>query len=661
MMKHILLPVSIVLVLLTGCSANHQKDSDQLPLLPYPQNVFFIKGNFIPEETISFNASGISEATDPVLFRQLQHSVSEAYDLQLNMKETTRPDFWFGIPEEDEEFKSLCENESIWPNEKLGDEGYVLKVSSERILLAANTNKGLFYGLQTLRQLWRGYPGKSGIPCMTVTDWPEIPVRAVMDDISRGPIPSNAYIKDQIRRYSELKINHMSFYIEHVVQTEKYPGFAPHDGAISIEEFGKLSEFAADYHIKLIGSFQSLGHFEKILAVPEFRHLGATDRMLDPLNPLAVDFLRDVYREMTPVFSSEWFTPNCDEAWDLSRAELSGKAASLGVEQIYADHIIRIDTTLRELGKRSLIWGDIILEFPEILNLIPSHILLGAWNYDPLDSFAEFIDPLMNAGFEFTVSPGILNSNRLFPDYRQAMINIRNFINEGHEKGAAGVYCTVWDDGGPHFFNHDWYGIAYTAEQCWRPNRENMALFDIRFSRAFYGDSQNSVPLGIQELNKLTELGPTYEMNELIFGKILVPEKGKSISYNIEEWEEVGSLVLTASQIFSSGDVTRYTDDIASLQFVCKQYLFLANSRQALLDASSYYRKAVGLAHYEKEKAQELIEKARRLVYEQVTSFNYLSSDFEKLWQLESRPHWYAEATSVYTMHAKGSPINNIR
>jgi hexosaminidase len=649
-MKNLLFIVSIILASATGCSTEFQDGADTLPLLPYPQEVARSEGSFIAGETIAFKASGINELTDPVLFDQLRGSVAGTYDLELNMEETTSPDIWFGIPGDDEDFKSLCESESMMPIEKTGEEGYVLKVSPSHILLAANTNKGLFYGLQTLRQLWRGYPGKSGIPCMTVTDWPEIPVRAVMDDVSRGPIPRNAYIKDQIRRYSELKINHMSFYIEHVVQTEKYPGFAPDDGAISIQEFRELSEFAADYHIKLIGSFQSLGHFEKILAVPEFRHLGATDRMLDPLNPVAVDFLRDVYREMAPVFSSEWFTPNCDEAWDLSRAELSGEAASLGVAQIYADHIIRIDTTLRELGKRSLIWGDIILEFPDILNLIPPHILLGAWNYDPLDSFAEFIDPLMNAGFEFTVSPGILNSNRLFPDYRQAMVNIRNFINEGHEKGAAGVYCTVWDDGGPHFFNHDWYGIAYTAEQCWRPNREDMAPFDLRFSRAFYGDFQNSVPVGIQELNKLTELGPTYEMNELIFGKILIPKKGKSISFNLEEWEEVSDLALSASQIFSSGDVTRYTDDIASLQFVCKQYLFLANSRKALLEASSYYKKAVSLGLDENEKAQELIEKARRLVYEQIISFNYLSADFEKLWQMESRPHWYAKATSVYNL-----------
>ena len=77
-------------------------------------------------------------------------------------------------------------------------------------------------------------------------------MRVVMDDISRGPIPSNEYIKQQIRRYSELKINHMSYYIEHVVKTKSHPGFAP-DGGITVEEFQEISDYAADYHITVIG------------------------------------------------------------------------------------------------------------------------------------------------------------------------------------------------------------------------------------------------------------------------------------------------------------------------------------------------------------------------------------------------------------------------
>jgi len=484
---------------------------------------------------------------------------------------------------------------------------------------------------------------------MKITDWPAIPMRVVMDDISRGPIPTNAYIKEQIRRYSELKINHMSFYIEHVVKTASHPGFSP-DGAITVEEFREISDYAADYHITTIGGFQSLGHFANILSVPEFRHLGATDRMLDPLNLEAISFLRDIYGEMAPAFTSDLFNANCDEAWDLSRAELTGEAASLGVSRIYADHIKRLDTTILELGKRTLIWGDIIMEYPEILDLLPEYILTGAWNYDARESFADFIDPLKNAGFDFTISPGVLNSNRLFPDYKMTFTNIRNFINEGYQKGTKGVFLTVWDDGGPHFFNHDWYGVAYNAEQCWKPNKDETEPFDRRFSQAFYGDQQNSIPQAIWELNKLTHLGPTFEMNELVFGKIMIPEKGKSASYYLEEWEQIRQVAKEAARLLSSGSPTRYVKDRQALEFVCRQYMFLADSRQHLFEAAENYRAAIDVEAENRDKAFEYLEKSRLLVANEAGSFKDLTRQFETLWNLESRPHWYEVATEIYTM-----------
>ena len=61
---------------------------------------------------------------------------------------------------------------------------------------------------------------------------------------------------------------------------------------------------------------------------------------------------------------------------------------------------------LRQLGKQTIIWGDIVLEHPEILEMIPKDIIMGAWNYSPSESFAEFIDPLTEAGFDFMVAPG---------------------------------------------------------------------------------------------------------------------------------------------------------------------------------------------------------------------------------------------------------------
>ena len=75
----------------------------------------------------------------------------------------------------------------------IGKEGYSLKVSNEKITLAANTQCGLFYGLQTLLQM---IPLRSAetafskeisvkIPCVTITDYPRLTWRGFMLDVSR--------------------------------------------------------------------------------------------------------------------------------------------------------------------------------------------------------------------------------------------------------------------------------------------------------------------------------------------------------------------------------------------------------------------------------------------------------------------------------------------
>ncbi len=80
-----------------------------------------------------------------------------------------------------------------------------------------------------------------------------------------------AYVKQQIERMAELKINYLSFYIEHVVQPASYPDFAPANGKLTIAQIKELSAYAAKYHAQLIGSFQSFGHFDKILALPHIQ------------------------------------------------------------------------------------------------------------------------------------------------------------------------------------------------------------------------------------------------------------------------------------------------------------------------------------------------------------------------------------------------------
>jgi len=637
---------------LAGIMAQVELMPDPVPVVPFPQDVLLEMGSYAVRGTeVSLRFSGLEGNTVEIMREHIAEAYEERFGVGVHVSDEKSPGIWIGIPSKDEDLMKLALKKDMLPGEELGDEGYLLKIEKKEITIVANAPAGVFYGVQTLRQLFRGNPEPMKIKAMTIQDWPSMDFRCIMDDISRGPIPTKDYLELQVRRYSEMKINNMSFYIEHVVQTDKYPDMAPSEGGITVEEFRKLSEYAADYHIELVGSFQSLGHFEKILSLPQFRHLGATERMLDPLNPEALDFLDDIYKEMAPAFSSPFFTPNLDEAWDLSRGGLKGAAGELGPARIYADHVTKVDAMLRSVGKQTFIWGDIILEHPEILEMIPSHTIMGAWNYSPSESFAEYIDPLTTAGFKFMVAPGVLNSRRLIPDFDMSTTNIRNFINEGYEKGAMGVYCTVWDDGGLHFFSHDWYGLAYNAEQSWRPNKEGLEYFDHRFSRAIYGDQQELVPEALHTLNKLTLLEPTFEMNSNVFYKTLVPERGSKATFDPQSWTEVKHWTEEAEEILEGAEFPRFSGDLDFIRFTIDQYAFMADSRKKLLAAASSYMRACELQRNDREAALGELEFAFDLLKGLQKGMDQLAATFIELWDRESRAHWRDRAVLDFGKH----------
>src|SRR5262249_46226897 len=108
-------------------------------------------------------------------------------------------------------------------------QGYVVEVAPDRIIVSARSGQGVFYGIQTLRQLLAGPrqgeedPAGAAFPAVQIKDWPAMQWRGVHDDISRGPVPTLDYMKKQIRTCASYKLNLFSLYIEHVFEYENNP------------------------------------------------------------------------------------------------------------------------------------------------------------------------------------------------------------------------------------------------------------------------------------------------------------------------------------------------------------------------------------------------------------------------------------------------------
>jgi len=89
------------------------------------------------------------------------------------------------------------------PDKLLGNEGYTLVSTSKGVIITANQNSGLFYGMQTLFQLLpkeieskETVKMKWTIPAVKITDYPRFAWRGLMLDVSR-----HFFTKEDVMKY----------------------------------------------------------------------------------------------------------------------------------------------------------------------------------------------------------------------------------------------------------------------------------------------------------------------------------------------------------------------------------------------------------------------------------------------------------------------------
>lgn len=618
-----------------------------LTVVPMPKEYQFLSGNISLTEN-QFTLKKYFEDNEPVTI-----ALSEAGSIYsiLYEKELFIPngkvELHIGIPSKNQNFRKICEPVKLIPDKNIGDEGYLMLVENGRIIISASSNKGLFYGVQTLKQLIKGSIETGLIPNIRLKDYPSFKFRGVMDDISRGPIPTVDFMKSQIRRLAEMKVNVLTHYVEHVVKTKKHPGIAPDDGSYTIEEWKEISDYAKKYFITVVGSFQSFGHFQNILSNPDYAHLGESGSLISPVKPESYQFLIDIYDEMIPAFDAPFFNVNCDETFDLGKAESKRLVDSIGYDGAYLQHILKLHKIVKSHGIRMAIWGDILLEYPNLISRIPKDVIIGTWTYDDHESFDTYIKPFKEAGLEFFVTPGVLNSNKILPNFNTAFGNIRQFVKDGKEGGAFGVLNCVWDDGGTALFTNDWLGVAFGAEKSWNHNSDD-TNFDNRFNKSVYAAINDSYTKTIWKLNELAPLESTDGMTDKILFSKLVPDAGKKTKISLIDWDNTLDIVNEAEKELLSSKFNFYNNDRDYLQFIIDLYRMLANERFLLLQTSEIYSDAFKFNFTNPVKARELVLNSINNIEKLIRQITLIKSDFEKLWLIENHTYGLNIITDKY-------------
>jgi N-acetyl-beta-hexosaminidase len=153
----------------------------------------------------------------------------------------------------------------------LRPEGYRLRIGSGMVDLTAADDAGEAYGRATLAQLVRAYDGR--LPVGSVDDWPDLPVRAVMLDISRDKVPTMQTLEALIDRLARWKVNQVQLYTEHTFAFRDHEAVWRDASPLTAEEVRDLDRFCRDRHVELVPNQNCLGHAERWLRHARYRDL----------------------------------------------------------------------------------------------------------------------------------------------------------------------------------------------------------------------------------------------------------------------------------------------------------------------------------------------------------------------------------------------------
>lgn len=219
--------------------------TEKLPLIPYPSGaIAMLVGTFIHPSSLVVALDASFDA-EPVMAYVREYLKTEAVESE------QRP------------------NLTIAKAEDLKDEeAYRLELLPGGCRIEAQDLKGIFYAVQTLRQLFLAYP--HAIPCCRMQDAPALHWRAFMLDVARSFCPV-----EEIRRIIDIlasfKMNVLHLHVSDDqgwrIALDCFVGLGDtENGCYTKQEIRDLVAYAQDRHIMVVPEIDMPGHFTAALA-----------------------------------------------------------------------------------------------------------------------------------------------------------------------------------------------------------------------------------------------------------------------------------------------------------------------------------------------------------------------------------------------------------
>lgn len=664
-----------------GCeqSAISNQQSVNTGIIPTPQYAEICDfnnstNNFVIDESCLLVDIGENEEISKII-NTFKNDIKEitGVDLKVSKKgNKKRNNIVFGIydPEKIEQIQNGPKDIIGLDSREINPQEYHIIVICNHILVSAPTPQGLFYGAQSLKQIIRHQlltENNLNIPWYYIFDYPSLEYRGWMDDISRGPIPTKEFIKEEIRRLAEYKFNFFNLYTEHLFKLEDYPDIAPTDG-LTAEEIKELTDFAKDYYIEFIGNQQCFAHAEKTLDNPFYDDIKDTRFNFNPGVDETYEFLEVLLGETAQAYESKYFNINCDETESLGNGKAKSYIDSLGAENAYCQHINKVYDILKKYDKDVMMWGDIIAKNPEMIKQLPEDIQFIVWSYGGRDSFDEMIEPFKNSGHEFWVAPGASCWATSFPYIDNYIKNIANFARDAERHGAKGIINTAWDDYGETMFNSTWHAMIWCAETSWNTLKSNdkseiierEKIFNEYFNVQYFNvnrqqstDNSRDQQLtknymsNLYELNKLIDEGDTRNvMNfqtlnepllEFFESQVDSTARAKNDFYKEKSFEIYKALLQDRSELDMN-------TEIIEMGILAAYRAYVTTLKNEL---------KINLYNTLQNPTEENVNLSKQMSEQFLDSLHLLKKRFVKAWDMESRSYYRNVFTERYDKIAR--------
>ena len=417
---------------------------------------------------------------------------------------------------------------------KPAEESYSLSIRREGVDIEAGTDSGFYRGLTTLSQIIQ-IKGRL-LPCIQITDKPDLEVRGYMLDISRCKVPTQESLFQLIDTLASLKFNQLQFYTEHTFAYQNHQNVWRDASPLTGEETQALDTYCYNRFIELVPNQNSFGHMDRWLRHDNYKHLAECPEGYEhpisghlpwggTLKPdqASLDFVSELYDELLPNFRSNLFNIGGDEPWELGQGRSRDIVKAKGKHHVYLDHLFSIHKQVTARDKKMQFWGDIILESRDLAQELPKDAIGVIWGYEADHPFEEQCASFQDSGIPFYVAPGTSAWNTIGGRQRNAIANVKAATEQAIRFGAQGTLLTNWGDFGHHHFPPVSYpAIVWAATLSW--NRISESEFDDiqAINTIFFEDNSLDLAKAIFSLSNLIN-GFSYQpinrtlLNDLLF------------------------------------------------------------------------------------------------------------------------------------------------